>query len=56
MFISYDLRFVKAMAHDLIVMKNGQVVESGPAKEIFDKPQEAYTKALLAAALDLKTA
>ena len=56
MFISHDLRVVKAMAHDLIVMKNGKVVESGPAKEIFDNPKEAYTKALLAAALDLKTA
>ena len=56
MFISHDLRVVKAMAHDLIVMKNGKVVESGPAKAIFDNPQETYTKALLAAALDLKTA
>jgi len=55
MFISHDLRVVKAMAHDLIVMKNGKVVESGPAKDIFDNPQEEYTKALLDAALDLKT-
>ncbi|MEM7651535.1 MAG: ATP-binding cassette domain-containing protein, partial [Pseudomonadota bacterium] len=54
MFISHDLRVVKAMAHDLIVMKNGRVVEAGPAQEIFDNPQEDYTKALLAAALDLK--
>ncbi len=54
-FISHDLRVVKAMAHDLIVMKNGKVVESGAAKDIFDNPQEEYTKALLAAALDLKT-
>ena len=56
MFISHDLRVVKAMAHDLIVMKNGKVVEAGPAKKIFENPQEDYTKALLAAALDLKTA
>ena len=56
MFISHDLRVVKAMAHDLIVMKNGKVVESGPAKDIFENPKEDYTKALLAAALDLKTA
>ena len=54
MFISHDLRVVKAMAHDLIVMKNGKVVESGPAKKIFDAPSEAYTKTLLAAAIDLK--
>ncbi len=53
-FISHDLRVVKAMAHDLIVMKDGKVVESGSAKDIFDNPQEEYTKALLAAALDLK--
>ncbi|HOO82112.1 MAG TPA: ABC transporter ATP-binding protein [Alphaproteobacteria bacterium] len=56
MFISHDLRVVKAMAHDLIVMKEGRVVEAGPAKAIFGNPQEDYTKALLAAALDLKTA
>jgi microcin C transport system ATP-binding protein len=54
MFISHDLRVVQAMAHDLIVMKDGKVVESGAAKDIFENPQEAYTKALLAAALDLK--
>jgi microcin C transport system ATP-binding protein len=53
-FISHDLRVVKAMAHDLIVMKGGKVVEAGPAKSIFENPQEDYTKALLAAALDLK--
>ena len=56
MFISHDLRVVKAMAHDLIVMKDGKIVEAGPAKDIFDKPKEDYTKALLTAALDLKTA
>ncbi|MBL4803371.1 MAG: ABC transporter ATP-binding protein [Alphaproteobacteria bacterium] len=54
-FISHDLRVVKAMAHDLIVMKDGKVVESGPAQDIFDNPKKEYTKALLAAALDLKT-
>ena len=55
-FISHDLRVVKAMAHDLIVMKNGKIVESGAAKDIFNNPQESYTKSLLAAALDLKAA
>ncbi len=54
MFISHDLRVVRAMAHDLIVMKDGRVVESGPAAEIFDNPKEDYTKALLDAALNLK--
>ena len=54
MFISHDLRVVRAMAHELIVMKDGKVVESGSAKEIFDSPQEDYTKTLLEAALNLK--
>lgn len=55
LFISHDLRVVRAMAHDLIVMKNGKVVESGKAKDIFDTPQQPYTKTLLEAALNLKT-
>jgi microcin C transport system ATP-binding protein len=55
MFISHDLRVVRAMAHDLIVMKDGKVVEQGPAQAIFDNPQTDYTRALLDAALALKT-
>lgn len=54
MFISHDLRVVRAMAHDLIVMKNGKVVESGPAAKIFSAPEQDYTKTLLDAALNLK--
>lgn len=54
MFISHDLRVVRAMAHELIVMKDGKVVESGSAQKIFDNPQEEYTKTLLEAALNLK--
>lgn len=54
MFISHDLRVVKAMAHDLIVMKNGKVVESGKAKDVFENPKEDYTKDLLEAALNLR--
>ena len=54
LFISHDLRVVRAMAHDLIVMKNGKVVESGKASDIFANPQQAYTKTLLEAALNLK--
>ncbi len=53
-FISHDLRVVKAMAHDLIVMKDGKVVEAGSAQEIFESPKEEYTKALLEAALNMK--
>ena len=54
MFISHDLRVVRAMAHDLIVMKDGKVVESGKAADIFDYPREEYTKTLMDAALNLK--
>ncbi len=54
LFISHDLRVIRAMAHDLIVMKDGVVVESGPAATIFDNPQQDYTRTLLDAALNLK--
>ena len=54
MFISHDLRVVRAMAHDIIVMKDGKVVEQGPAAQIFDNPQQEYTRALMDAALNLK--
>jgi microcin C transport system ATP-binding protein len=55
-FISHDLRVVSALAHDLIVMKDGHVVEAGPAAQIFAAPKEPYTKALMAAAFDLAVA
>jgi microcin C transport system ATP-binding protein len=54
MFISHDLRVVKALSHYVIVMKDGKAVEQGPAADIFIKPRENYTKALLAAALNLE--
>ncbi|MCI5060833.1 MAG: ABC transporter ATP-binding protein [Alphaproteobacteria bacterium] len=55
LFISHDLRVIRAMAHDLIIMKQGKVVESGKAEDIFQNPQAEYTKTLLEAALNLKT-
>ncbi len=54
MFISHDLRVVRAMSHSLVVMKDGRVVEHGSAAEIFTNPREEYTKALLDAAMNLK--
>jgi len=50
LFISHDLAVVRALANELIVMKDGKVVEAGPAAEIFAAPKTEYTKALLAAA------
>jgi microcin C transport system ATP-binding protein len=55
MFISHDLRVVRAMSHDLIVMRHGKVVEQGPAAQIFDAPKDPYTIDLMEAALNLKT-
>ncbi|MCA0203487.1 MAG: ABC transporter ATP-binding protein [Proteobacteria bacterium] len=55
LFISHDLRVVRAMAHQILVLKSGDVLEYGPATQIFDAPESDYTKALLAAAFDLRT-
>ena len=56
LFISHDLKVVRALANDVIVMRAGKVVEEGPAERIFDEPEEDYTKALMAAAFKLETA
>lgn len=53
-FISHDLKVVSAIADYLIVMKDGVIIEQGPARTIFDSPQTGYTKALMAAAFDLE--
>jgi microcin C transport system ATP-binding protein len=50
-FISHDLRVVRALASEVLVMRDGRVVELGPAERIFTAPQQDYTKALLTAAL-----
>ncbi|WP_127114603.1 ABC transporter ATP-binding protein [Shimia sediminis] len=53
LFISHDLHVVRAMSHKIMVMKAGDVVEQGAAKELFENPQTEYTRNLLAAAPDL---
>ncbi|MBM3484858.1 MAG: ABC transporter ATP-binding protein [Alphaproteobacteria bacterium] len=54
LFISHDLRVVRALSHDVVVLKDGVVVEQGSAEEVFDRPKTAYTRALMAAAFELR--
>ncbi len=56
LFISHDLRVVRALAHDIMVMKDGTIVEAGPAERVMTSPEHPYTRALMAAAFDLATA
>jgi microcin C transport system ATP-binding protein len=56
LFISHDLKVVRALSNYVVVLKNGKVVEEGPSEQIFANPREAYTRALLAASFDLKVA
>ncbi|MEL6435734.1 MAG: ATP-binding cassette domain-containing protein, partial [Pseudomonadota bacterium] len=55
LFISHDLKVVRALANEVIVMRNGHVVEYGTAEQIFDAPKTDYTKALMAAAFDIES-
>ena len=54
LFISHDLKVVRALAHELVVMKDGEIVERGPAEQVFSAPETDYTKALMAAAFELE--
>jgi microcin C transport system ATP-binding protein len=53
LFISHDLRVVRALSDEVIVMRAGRVVEHGATEDIFDQPKEPYTRALMAAALEI---
>jgi microcin C transport system ATP-binding protein len=55
-FISHDLRVVKALSHRVMVMKDGRIVEQGNVHDIFEDAQQAYTKRLIAAAFDTRVA
>jgi len=55
LFVSHDLRVIRAMADEVAVMQNGKIVETGPASDLFNNPQHPYTKSLFAAAFNLST-
>ncbi|CCV16307.1 ABC transporter ATP-binding protein [Mesorhizobium sp. STM 4661] len=56
LFISHDLKVIRALANDVIVMRNGRIVEAGPSEQIFGNPQTDYTRALISAAFKIETA
>jgi microcin C transport system ATP-binding protein len=55
LFISHDLRVVRAMAHEVMVMRAGDIVERGPVERIFNAPTSDYTKTLMRAAFAMTT-
>ena len=56
LFISHDLKVVRALSNRVMVMRQGKIVEEGAVEQIFDAPETDYTKALMAAALRMETA
>jgi microcin C transport system ATP-binding protein len=50
-FISHDLRVLRSLCHSLLIMKEGQIVEAGPAADVFRAPIREYTRDLLAASM-----
>ena len=54
LFISHDLKVVRALADEVVVLRHGKVVERGTARQVFEAPQTPYTQALIAAAFDLE--
>ncbi len=55
-FISHDLKVIRALSHKVVVMREGDIVETGEGEALFTNPREPYTRALLAAAFDLEAA
>jgi microcin C transport system ATP-binding protein len=56
LFISHDLRVVRSLAHEILVMKDGRIVEAGSTERVMTAPEHPYTRALMAAAFDLEAA
>jgi len=54
-FISHDLKVIRVVTDKILVMRAGRVVEQGPTERIFEQPEQAYTRALMAAAFDLES-
>jgi microcin C transport system ATP-binding protein len=54
LFISHDLKVIRAVSHDIVVMRQGKIVEQGPAAEIFANPKQRYTRKLMAAAFEMR--
>jgi microcin C transport system ATP-binding protein len=54
LFISHDLKVIRAVSDEILVMRDGRVVEQGPTERIFEQPQQPYTRALMAAAFDIE--
>jgi len=54
LFITHDLRIVRVLSHEVLVIKNGRVVEYGPVEQIFQSPRHPYTKTLIKAAVDME--
>ncbi len=55
LFISHDLNVIRALCHQIIVMKDGKFVETGSSQEIFEQSKNAYTRALIDASIDIVT-
>ena len=54
LFISHDLKVIRAISHEVVVLRAGKVMEQGPAVQIFDAPRHEYTRTLMAAAFELR--
>ena len=54
LFISHDLKVIRAVSDEIVVLREGRVVEQGPTERIFERPEQAYTRALMAAAFELE--